>query len=188
LESWYSGLVTALLEKPMIRVSPLKAGPSSRIKASANPVTFVDPSGLQPGFPGIPPLPQTVPVPPILPSATVDFSLYFYGLTEALSIAGQGLCRCPQGYSPVKDSAKTKSLNIIEYLTHEFPNSVVAERYSVYEKPPLRGSNVGGVGTSWVAAAAVTCRCRNECGEEVEVPVEIDRDSLRRLSFPIDWS
>ena len=47
LESWYSGLVTALLEKPMKRVSPLKAGRSSRIKAGANPVTFVDPEGLQ---------------------------------------------------------------------------------------------------------------------------------------------
>ncbi len=47
LESWYSGLVTALLEKPMKRVSPLKAGRSSRIKASTSPVTFVDPTGLE---------------------------------------------------------------------------------------------------------------------------------------------
>jgi hypothetical protein len=38
--------VTALLEKPMIRVSPLKAGPSSRIKAGTSPVSMVDPSGL----------------------------------------------------------------------------------------------------------------------------------------------
>ena len=47
LESWYSDLVTALLEKPLKRVSPLKAGRSSRIKAATNPVTYVDPSGLQ---------------------------------------------------------------------------------------------------------------------------------------------
>lgn len=34
----------------MMRVSPLKAGRSSRIKAGANPVTFVDPTGLNPGL------------------------------------------------------------------------------------------------------------------------------------------
>lgn len=39
--------MTALLEKPLKRVSPLKAGRSSRTKASTNPVTFVDPSGLE---------------------------------------------------------------------------------------------------------------------------------------------
>ena len=38
--------MTALLEKPLKRVSPLKAGRSSRTKAGASPVTLTDPYGL----------------------------------------------------------------------------------------------------------------------------------------------
>ena len=57
--------MTALLEKPLERVSPLKAGRSSRIKASTNPVTFTDATGLQP------PSAYDLPLGPIMETGTV---------------------------------------------------------------------------------------------------------------------
>ena len=163
-----------------------------------NPVTYTDHTGLQPGFP-VPPSPNTSPgskeginLQRYLPFATLqdmvdaekalppdignrDFPpgiMRFAYYSSVFEKAGFGRCPCPSGTTPVGKYAKAHSaplsLDTVRAI-RSYPSSYIGEE----------DRQTGRV----LSVHYVTCKCRTECGEVIEVPFEVMGHQPNSLEF-----
>ena len=151
----------------------------------------MDPLGLQPGgfddFPVTgkmtdeelgPPLPTLVDISQTIPSDRIgvfDYANYVIGPDRVTAVFGIGLCKCPEGTKPVKDSTKFTDVTPSQAVRYQGPEK---STFTVRFYQDADRQEYGG-GAAYVARRFyATCKCRTECGDEIEVPFEgVTRDS-----------
>jgi RHS repeat-associated protein len=148
-----------------------------------NSVTYTDHTGLQPGFegdpiPNSPPLPTPVPTDPdILRLELMKYEFNIFLPDSYLHGRVKGLCRCPEDYVPISDSVEVRALNALESFVSEGPGGKAAPGVFPYKTKFKFGEKPIFPRTDF----KFTCKCENACGDVIEVPLELSRESILQV-------